>query len=205
LINDDPSNGLKNLYLSFRNTDGSVVSRLGHIGNDGHYYIYSINPVTILSPTTINEGKAIFHDKVGVGTDNPLQNFVVSRSGNEGLEIAVDDPINKTISILGYDRSANVYRPVNFSAASFSFDKEVSVPTATQPSSAVNKSFLESYQYVETSLTTTQTKDTLNSSFGDKPETFRLYAPNVGSGMSYIKMDATSSSNWLSISGILLT
>lgn len=127
LINDDPSNGLKNLYLSFRNTDGSVVSRLGHIGNDGHYYIYSVNPVTILAPTTIIEGDTILHGKLGVGTNNPLQLAVFSRDGNEGLEIAVDDPVNKIINILAYDRAANVYRQVNLTASKILLDSDVQI------------------------------------------------------------------------------
>lgn len=57
------------------------------------------------------------------------------------------------------------------------------------------------YQTVS-AATTTQTAATLNSSYPTAPVMFRVYAPNVGSGMTYVK--TTSGGQWISISAITL-
>lgn len=56
---------------------------------------------------------------VGIGTTTPSQKLVVSRNGNEGFEVAVEDAINRTVTILSYDRNAGEYRPLKIQSSSF--------------------------------------------------------------------------------------
>jgi hypothetical protein len=59
-------------------------------------------------------------NRVGVGTANPLQKFVVSNSGAEGLEIVPAISSNKTV-IQTYNRSSDIYNTLDLRASDFSF------------------------------------------------------------------------------------
>lgn len=55
---------------------------------------------------------------------------------------------------------------------------------------------------VDSALTTTQTAATLNTKYPSVPFPYVVFAPNVGSSMTYVKVNATQ---WMSYSGVLLS
>lgn len=55
---------------------------------------------------------------------------------------------------------------------------------------------------VDSALTTTQTASTLNTKYPSVPFPYVVFAPNVGSSMTYVKVNATQ---WMSYSGVLLS
>nr|WP_294897862.1 hypothetical protein [uncultured Pedobacter sp.] len=57
---------------------------------------------------------------VGIGTTNPMQNFVVSHNGALGLEV-YDDYVNNKFGLQVYNRSTNAYGIMEFAASEFVF------------------------------------------------------------------------------------
>lgn len=57
--------------------------------------------------------------------------------------------------------------------------------------------YIGSYQVVNTSMNSSQTAATLNSSYPNAPVMFRVYAPNVGSGMQYVK--TSTGGQWMAV------
>lgn len=58
---------------------------------------------------------------VGIGTNNPLQRFVVSNGGNEGLEVYLGQPTG-TVGLQVYNRSTSQYNKMAFAASQFAFN-----------------------------------------------------------------------------------
>lgn len=67
-----------------------------------------------LTYMTINKGN------VGIGTTNPLTNFVVSDNGGEGLEVDFD-AVNPKVLLQCFNRVSNTYSKLQFDASQFSF------------------------------------------------------------------------------------
>jgi hypothetical protein len=58
---------------------------------------------------------------VGIGTNNPLQKFVVSNGGAEGLEVYLGQPTG-TVGLQVYNRSTSQYNKMAFAASQFTFN-----------------------------------------------------------------------------------
>ncbi len=57
---------------------------------------------------------------MGIGTDNPLQKFVVSNNGTDGFEVYVNHP--GVIGLQAYNRTAFNYSKMQFDASQFAFN-----------------------------------------------------------------------------------
>lgn len=58
--------------------------------------------------------------RFGIGTKTPLQNFVVSNKGAEGLEVYLDQP-SGVVGLQSYNRISNVFTKMEFNATNFTF------------------------------------------------------------------------------------
>ncbi len=58
--------------------------------------------------------------KVGIGTNNPQQNFVVSNNNTEGFEVYLD-PALSVVGLQSYNRNINAYSKMELDASQFSF------------------------------------------------------------------------------------
>ncbi|MBS7256146.1 tail fiber protein [Flavobacterium branchiicola] len=70
----------------------------------------------------LNFAQNIFqtNGNVGIGTTNPQQKFVVSKNGNEGLEIYLDQP-SGVVGIQSFNRNTSAYSKMELDANQFSF------------------------------------------------------------------------------------
>ena len=59
--------------------------------------------------------------KVGIGTNNPQDKFVISNAGAHGLEFTANATFN--INLASYNRATSAYIPMNFDASKFSFQQ----------------------------------------------------------------------------------
>lgn len=56
----------------------------------------------------------------GIGTPNPLQKFVVSDNGADGLEVYLNQPMG-TVGLQAYNRASSAYKKMQFDANGFAF------------------------------------------------------------------------------------
>lgn len=73
---------------------------------------------------------------------------------------------------------------------------------ATASNDYYTKSQFDSFQIVNTGINTAQTATTLNAAYPSAPVMMRVYAPNVGTGMIYVK--TTSGGQWMAQSCTVL-
>lgn len=69
---------------------------------------------------TGNSNSYILNGNLGIGTTNPMQKFVVSKGGAEGLEVYLDQP-SGVVGLQSYNRALSSYSKMQFSASQFSF------------------------------------------------------------------------------------
>lgn len=121
-------------------------------GNQSAFGISSIGDLQLGSgnlPKAILKANGYF----GIGTVNPSHKFVVSREGNEGLEVAIPGYPDGGIYLQNYDRAVNDFKPMYFNASAFIYNNELTIPEGTASTSAINKAQLEAESY--SILTTT--------------------------------------------------
>ena len=58
---------------------------------------------------------------VGIGTDSPSKNLVISNNGVNGIEFEPDDSGRQSNAMLSYDRQAGEYTPIFFDCQSYKF------------------------------------------------------------------------------------
>jgi hypothetical protein len=95
-----PGSSTDNAVVRFDGTDGKTLQ----------------NSVMIVD----DSGNVYIPGKVGIGTDSPSENFVVSNGGAEGLEIDPDST-NDRVYLTWYDRDLSVYTDAFLRASEYDF------------------------------------------------------------------------------------
>lgn len=137
------SAGTNPLYETITNTggvfyvglDGSTGASFG--GGNYAANIWATGAVNMNFGT--NNTKRLTIDgsgNVGVGTAIPIGKFVISNGGAAGIEF---DPVTGTgggVDIISYNRSTSTYKPITWTASSYTFNTGVAIFTAAVQSNA---------------------------------------------------------------------
>lgn len=214
LKNMSPTNVMSNLFVDFRNTDGTLVTRIGHTGGAQSCDIISTKKIDVNTPQLDVRNKAIFLDRLSIGiNENPANAFTVAKTNAGAFEIDVSDTSVRAVELQAYDRIAGVYRPMRYSGSSHTFGTEVTIPDGIAQTSAVNVRQLQSsvarqinvtsaatYNIVPTSSTImvtfngTTTTATLPTIIGN--EGAIIFLTNAGTGMVTINSNAGANDIW---------
>jgi hypothetical protein len=161
------NNGSNTFSISQINNGGSAV--LYNAANAGmNFYTNALLRMTIAAGGNI-----------GIGTTNPIWQFVVSKNGAAGLEIDPDNGTAGRIGIYAYNRSTSAYLPITFEASSYNLGGgNVGIGT-TSPSSKLH------LEGTTTLLTITDTTYSRTSQIG-YIDNANLYFANDGSSNTYI-------------------
>lgn len=167
-----------NINLSFSKTQGQINALTSYASKTAGYTITLLDYFVELTSST-----STFTLPTAVG--NSGKQYVVKNSGSGVLTVS-------TTSSQTIDGSASlVLFNTNSTALLISDGANWKVSDSYNTSSALN-----------TSLTATQTAATLNAAYPNAVSPFVVYAPNVGTGMVFIK--TTSGGQWMQYSGSLL-
>lgn len=208
--NSVPLTGLANVNSNILATD-SILQAFGKTQGQ-------INAINTGVNNKVTKGGDSDASKLIVGTNN-LQDFEMRRNGVErilidGFQTTISESSLSAPSVLKVFHKTNGYTGDLLQAVQLTGGTPLLV-AGIRPSGRVYgaaaidpQDFLRKGEYdaakaiVDSALTTTQTASTLNTKYPSVPFPYVVFAPNVGSSMTYVKVNATQ---WMSYSGVLLS
>lgn len=136
---------------------------------------------------------------MGIGTNNPLHKFVVSRNDYESFEIAIPGYPDGGIYLQNYDRIASEFKPLYLNASKFIFNNEITIPAGTTALSAVNKAQLDDIAniYIPKSGNVTKSGTMTFSDSPIIPDAIDMYNPVTRKQLIYHRF-----SDFVTIKGI---